>query len=77
MSVSDVTAWTDNTVVLSWLAGNPQRFKTFVGNRVTQTISDIPVERWKHVAGTENPADCASRVLNWFIINCGGMVQVG
>ena len=63
MSVSDVTAWTDSTVVLSWLAGNPRRFKTFVGNRVAQIISDIPVERWKHVAGTENPADCASRGL--------------
>ena len=63
ISVRDVTAWTDSMVVLSWLVGNPRRFKTFVGNRVTQIISDIPPDRWKHVAGTENPADCASRGL--------------
>ena len=30
----DVHAWTDSTVVLSWLRGNPRRFKSFVGNRV-------------------------------------------
>ena len=30
----DIYAWTDSLVVLSWLQGNPRRFKTFVGNRV-------------------------------------------
>ena len=59
--MNDVVAWTDSTVVLSWLSGNPHRFKTYVGNRVAQIISEIPSERWKHVAGTDNPADCASR----------------
>ena len=57
----DCRAWTDSTVVLSWLTGNPRRFKTFVGNRVSQIIDSIPPDRWKHVAGIENPADCASR----------------
>ena len=33
--MSNVNAWTDSIVVLSWLSGNPRRFKTFVGNRVT------------------------------------------
>lgn len=59
----DCQAWTDSTVVLSWLTGNPRRFKTFVGNRVSQIIDCIPPDRWKHVAGIENPADCASRGL--------------
>ena len=63
MSVNDVVAWTDSTVVLSWLSGNPHRFKTYVGNRVAQIISEIPSERWKHVAGTDNPSDCASSGL--------------
>ena len=26
MSVNDVDAWTDSTVVLSWFSGNPRRF---------------------------------------------------
>ncbi len=63
MSVNDVGAWTDSTIVLSWLSGNPRRFKTYVGNRVAQIVNLIPPERWKHVAGADNPADCASRGL--------------
>ena len=36
-----------------------------MGNRVATytTIELIPPERWRHVVGTENPADCASRGL--------------
>ena len=30
--LSDVYAWTDSTIVLSWLIGNYRRFKTYVGN---------------------------------------------
>lgn len=59
----DVYAWTDSSVVLSWLSGSPKRFRTYVGNRVSTIISMIPPERWKHVSGTDNPADCASRGL--------------
>ena len=33
--LNSVFAWTDSTIVLSWLVGNPRRFKTFVGNRVS------------------------------------------
>ena len=62
--LSDVYAWSDSTVVLSWLtSGNPRRFKTYVGNRVAFIIEQIPPGRWSHVAGTDNPADCASRGL--------------
>ena len=39
MSVNDVDAWTDSTVVLSWLSGNPRRFKTYVGNRIAQIVN--------------------------------------
>ena len=60
---SDVYAWTDSTVVLSWLSGDPRRFKTYVGHRVSRIVELIPPDRWRHVSGTENPADCASRGL--------------
>ena len=59
ISPHDVHAWTDSTVVLAWLDGDPRRFKTFVSNRVTQIIEHIPSQRWKHVSGSQNPADCA------------------
>ena len=61
LPLSDVFAWTDSTIVLSWLTGNPRRFKTYVGNRVSSIVDQIPPDRWNHVLGIENPADCASR----------------
>ena len=30
--LSEVYAWTDSTIVLNWLTGNPRRFKMYVGN---------------------------------------------
>ena len=61
MPLSSVYAWTDSTIVLSWLVGNPRRFKTYVGNRVSYIIELIAPKRWNHVEGIDNPADCASR----------------
>ena len=61
--MSDIFAWTDSTIVLSWLVGNPKRFKTYVGNRVSLIVDKIPPDRWNHVSGTDNSADCASRGL--------------
>ena len=61
--LSKVVAWTDSTVVLHWLTGNPHRFKTFVGNRISDIIDMVPPNHWKHVNGCHNPADCASRGL--------------
>ena len=63
LSLSNVYAWTDSTIVLNWLVGNPRRFKTYVGNRVSYIVDIISPERWNHVDGHENPADCASRGL--------------
>ena len=61
--VTSVFAWTDSTVVLSWLTGNPRRFKTYVGNRISFIVDQLPPDRWNHVPGNQNPADCASRGL--------------
>ena len=61
--LSSVYAWSDSTIVLSWLIGNPRRFKAYVSNRVSQIMDLIAPDRWSHVSGFENPADCASRGL--------------
>ena len=58
--VSSLYALTDRTIVLSWLDGNPRRFKTY---RVSDIIDHVPSNRWRHVKGMENPADCGSRGL--------------
>ena len=61
ISLHDTYAWTDSTVVLSWLAGDPRRFKPYVANRVSRIVDRIAPNRWRHVSGVDNPADCASR----------------
>ena len=58
-----VFAWTDSTFVLSWIFGNPRQFKTYVGNRVLHIIQLIAPNRWNHVEGANNLADCASHGL--------------
>lgn len=52
-----------STIVLHWLNGSPRRFKTYVGNRISYIIDQVPPDRWSHVPGVENPADCAPRGL--------------
>ena len=59
----DTYAWSDSTIVIDWLNGNPRRFKTFVGNRVSHILDRILSDRWNHIDGGDNPADCASRGL--------------
>ena len=44
--INNTYAWTDCTVVLSWVLGNPRRFKPFVRNRVAGIMDLIPPERW-------------------------------
>ena len=58
-----VHAWTDSTIVLNWLSRSPRKFKTYVGNRIAHIVEMLPAQHWRHVTGTENPADCASRGL--------------
>ena len=59
----DTFSWTDNTIVLNWITGNPRRFKTYVGNRVCCIVKLTPPNCWNHVEGSENPADCTSHGL--------------
>ena len=61
--LSNIHAWTDSTVVLNWLDGSPKRFKNYVGNRISAILDLMPPDKWKHVNGLQNPADCASRGL--------------
>ena len=58
-----VYLWTDSSVALAWIRGDPAKWKEFVGNRVALIHELIPQARWRHVPGTENPADLASRGL--------------
>lgn len=55
--------WVDSTVAFTWIRAPPSRWKEFVANRVAHIGKIAPSAKWHHVAGHENPADCASRGL--------------
>ncbi|XP_064292652.1 uncharacterized protein LOC135309907 [Plodia interpunctella] len=57
---NQIFCWTDSTIVLSWLQGDPNRWQTFVRNRII-TILDNIGNKWHHIKSQQNPADIASR----------------
>ncbi|XP_049886962.1 uncharacterized protein LOC126381521 [Pectinophora gossypiella] len=61
LSPAQVHAYTDSSVVLSWLFGEPCRWKQFVANRVVETLENVGRSQWHHVQSKHNPADVASR----------------
>lgn len=62
--IEEIIYFTDSKIVLSWLRMEPARLKTFVANRIVKIIELTDLEKWRHVNGTENPADIISRGLN-------------
>ena len=63
--------WTDSTIVLNWIKGEPSKREIFVANRVRQIQSLVPPSCWSHVEGKVNPADCISRgLLANELVNC-------
>lgn len=57
----NIFAWTDSMVVLSWLQSEPNRWQTFVANRVADITRVLDGSRWNHVRSADNPADIATR----------------
>lgn len=58
---SNMYVWTDSSIVIAWLCGDPNRWKSFVANRVVEIIDNLNNKQWYHVQSSNNPADIASR----------------
>lgn len=54
-------AFSDSSVVLSWLHTPPYKLKTFVSSRVSQIIDAVPPNCWRHINSENNAADSCSR----------------
>ncbi|KAF0769852.1 Integrase catalytic domain-containing protein, partial [Aphis craccivora] len=63
ISITCLRAWTDSSIVLSWLTSDQKHFKIFITNRIAKIHQLVPDCRWNHVSTAENPADPASRGL--------------
>ena len=53
--------WSDSLNVLFWIKNTSRSFKSFVANRVGELQRLTQPSQWRHVPGTENPADLVSR----------------
>lgn len=58
---TQIYAWTDSSIVLSWLFGDPNNWKVFVANRVVEITTNVSCSQWHHVQTQDNPADVGSR----------------
>ena len=63
LSLDQIYAWTDSTIVHNWLIGNLIRFNTYVANWVSYIVELIAPNCLNNVCGTDNLADCASTDL--------------
>ena len=59
-----ICCWTDSMVALCWIRGDPNKWKTFVGNRVSQIQDLVHPSNWYYCPTEVNPADIASRGVN-------------
>ncbi|KAH1014408.1 hypothetical protein HUJ04_003249 [Dendroctonus ponderosae] len=64
LKIGNVFLWTDSTIVLCWLRGTPNRWTTFVANRIAEMQELTSTFTWNHVGSKENPADCISRGIS-------------
>jgi hypothetical protein len=61
MTIHESYLWTDSSIVLTWIQGPPNKWKTFVGNRVATIQGGTASATWRHVPAQSNPADLISR----------------
>lgn len=53
--------YTDSTITLRWISESPHKWTPFVATRVTKIQLATKDCEWRHIGGTSNPADMASR----------------
>lgn len=56
-----IYTWSDSTIALAWISGDPSRQKVFTSNRTAEIQSILPSKHWHHVKSEDNPADLISR----------------
>ena len=62
--LDDVVFWYDSQVVLQFVANESRMFQTFVANRVSEIRDSTEPSQWRHVPGSQNPADICSHGLS-------------
>ena len=58
---NEVHFWTDSMVTLQWITKGPYTGVEFIDSRIRKVLQASKADQWQHCAGTDNPADLASR----------------
>ena len=61
LTLNESYLWTDSSILLTWIQGLPNKWKTFVGNRVALIQEETASASWRHVPSQSNLADLISR----------------
>ena len=61
LRIDKVFFWCDSMTVLGYIRNTTSRYKSFVANRLAVIHDLSEVNQWRHIEGTSNPADLASR----------------
>jgi hypothetical protein len=61
INYNEAYLWTDSSIILTWIQGAPNKWKTFTGNRVAFIQEETASATWKHVPTQSNAADLISR----------------
>jgi len=61
LTINESFIWTHSSIVLTWIQGPPNKWKTFVGNRVALIQEETASASWRHVPSQSNPANLISR----------------
>jgi hypothetical protein len=64
ITINEPHLWTDSSIVLTWIQGPSNKWKTFVGNRVAIIQEETSSATWRHVPSQSNPADLISRATD-------------
>ena len=67
--------FTDSSITIGWIKGEPHRWKQFIRNRVSEIQTLTDPARWKHVPGKENPADLLTRGVTASLLTKGSGSQ--
>ena len=64
ITIHEFHLWTDSSIVLAWIQGPCNKWKTFVSNRVSLIQELTATATWHHVPSQFNPADLISRGID-------------
>ena len=64
MQINSCSFWSESSTVLQWIHSSHRKQQVFVANRVAEILDTTDVSQWKHVSGTNNPADIGTRAIN-------------